>query len=129
VVVPVGEPGSSDPYDSQGDLGCGSDSGAVNAMSVSGPGDRTVVLVVFVGTENLWVFSMNLLEYGTILADLQDLWDTYDLDAISREDIDTLHDDLCAPASERSDEGRRLYGIFQDVLKERMEEMTLEACE
>lgn len=131
VIVPVGEPdyGGDDPYDGEGDLGCGSDSGATSATltNESEDGER-LVLVTFIGTNDIWLVMVTLTEYQALRVRLDEIYGPEQAAQLDHQDVDDWHRDLCAPDDGRSEEGELLYRIFHEVLDEKMDDIAAEIC-
>ncbi|MBZ0270456.1 hypothetical protein K8I61_00355 [bacterium] len=129
VVVPVGEPdyGGDDPYDSGGDLGCGSETGAITADAIGG--EDGWVAIVFVGERDVWAFMLSADETTALRVSLSDYFPGDTWQDITRRDVDALHAELCASPGERTERAGALRALFGEVLGERMAEMSAEACE
>jgi len=129
VIVPVGEPSFSgdDPYDSQGDLGCGSSTDTTSATLID-DGGETMVLVAFVGTHQAWMVYLTWSEFEALNARLGEVYGPDETAQLSHHDIDQLHDDLCGPAGGRSAQENQLYEIMQEVLSDRMDEIAADLC-
>lgn len=131
VIVPVGEPdtGEGDPYDAEGELGCGSDTGAAKATLVADEGGKKRVIVTFRGTRDIWVFDLSYSEYKNLLRRIQALWEPEFISRIDDEDVDAFHDDLCRSEEQLGREARRLNEILETVFGEEVEEMRSAACD
>ena len=126
VIVPVGEPGTGDPYDDNGDLGCGSDSSSATLTDRTEDGE-SMVLVTFIGTQDIWLVYVTLTEFQALNVRLQQLYGD-DLLQLDSADIDTLHEELCRPPEQQNQRAQQLYKIFSEVLSDRMPDLEASLC-
>ena len=130
VIVPVGEPGDSDPYDNAG-FDCDDDDDSSTQAEPAGENEmgEPMVLLTFHGATDTWSLLVTLDEYKKVRSKIEQAWNHHVARIIDHEQVDALQQDLCAPFDRRSEEGRKLYGILKDVLQERLEELASGVCE
>ena len=126
VIVPIGKTGNGDPYDTSGDA-CG-DSSTTSAYSVGNYEGEKLIQVIFFGTKNRWSVLLTASEFQLLEASITEDWGADYMESITSEKIDSLHKDLCAAPEDQTGEEKTLYGIFQEVLGERMNELAQTVC-
>jgi hypothetical protein len=130
VIVPVGEPSADgdDPYDSGGDLGCGSSDTTSAQLTGDTQDGESMVLLTFQGTADVWLIYVKLSEFQQLQTLLERSYDVEDFTQLDQPDVDRLHADLCAPPDQQSQDAQTLYGIFRQVLGSRLNELQDSIC-
>jgi hypothetical protein len=122
VVVPVGEPGSGDPYDSTGDMGCG---GTTSAVQV----DSDTVLLAFRGTRDTWLIYISESYVKSVYDRLEeeDVLPSYE--NLEPAQVDELQKKFCGGSDLQSVQERRIYEIVSETLGTKMNEIVRDVCD
>jgi hypothetical protein len=123
IVVPVGEPGDSDPYNSGGDLGCG---GSTSATLTGGGG---MVLLVFEGEADIWFVYLATADFNAVLDALDQADELADFKDMTPRQVDDLHARFCGEPSDRSAADQDLYALVANVLGAKMDEIASDVCD
>ena len=130
VIVPVGESGNSNPYDSGGDFGCGSSTKSAGAAEIWVAGEtEPMALLTFIGTSDVWRIMVTSTEYDQIRTQLQQVYTAKKMASMSSTDLAKIQADLCKPAGDRSQDGQRVYDILKGVLQSRMDGIEAGICQ
>jgi hypothetical protein len=121
VVVPVGEPGNGDPFDSDGDMGCG---GSTEAQVIEG----TMVLVAFQGTHDTWLVYLSKADFVTVLERMNEAGDWTEYEDMTPAQVDELHRGFCGSPESRTPKEQQLYDIVAGVLGSEIQEIAHDVC-
>lgn len=129
VIVPVGEPGDSDPFKNTG-FACG-ESGAPITSQIVGEDEtgEEMFLMTFTGTSEVWFVLVTASEYQAVEDRLTSIWEIFEVQTIGTDKVDGLQQDLCRPFDRRSDQGEQLFEILYEALGPRMDDLALGLCE
>jgi hypothetical protein len=121
VVVPVGEPGTNDPYSSNGDLSCG---GSTSATAVQ----NKMVLVVFEGSNDIWLVYMPKEDFLAVFNLLSEQGDMSSFADITPTQVDELHNKFCGNLENLTPKELNIYQMVADALGPELDEITNEVC-